>query len=514
MAAVPLLIVLCGYAGPSPDTIEREILPEGEEYWYHSNSPTKTPYLFRLLAENCHIPIPGAAPFGKSAALLVGTSTYQYLSPQLPSVTNDLALIRKLLLSKGGFDEVYVLADNVVTRERVEKYVKSILPASVGPDGRILFYYSGHGSDEHGKTGYMQFSQAKEGEFYGRYVLPMNEVRDWSKEVEVRHMLFVLDCCSAGMALFQKATLDDKEDVARTLSGNGSRTFLSAGTADEKTYALDARKSVGYGILTRAFADAFGPPGYHQPESGFVTIGEVFTTIEKQVARFNFEYRKSIHPNLDPVKDPAHNGTFVFVNPNALGARLSVEEASLLKVPLDAKGLEPTSLAEGLGTFQLTSYLDGDVFIDSEPNGVIRAGQMRTYFHMPAGQHRIEVRGTNSLVSTFQIASGELTLVSLSPGADQVVQSPRRPAPGEPSGSLRIKVDISGDLYVDTYKIGPYEAGKLFLVENLSPGIHAYTVRGTKEWVEDTATVEVDKTTVARPTPPSPPTNLRIISVQ
>ena len=58
-------------------------------------------------------------PFEKSVAFLAGVSEYEHISQQLEYVTTDLRELRNYLLSKGGFDTVYVADGGTASRREV-----------------------------------------------------------------------------------------------------------------------------------------------------------------------------------------------------------------------------------------------------------------------------------------------------------------------------------------------------------------------------------------------------------
>ncbi len=337
-----LALVLCPAAGLTADNPRLETLPGDVEHWYHPGTTGNSPYLFQLLSRVYSLSVGEdlTPPFGKSAALLVGVSEYQYLD-QLPSATNDLTIMRDLLLSKGRFDDVYIMKNEAVTRDRVELYVKRVLPNLVGFHGRILFYYSGHGGDENSKSGYMLFRNFKPGEFFGQSVLPLTLVEDWSTVSQVKHMLFLLDCCASGMLLMQKADSNEKAALLNTLSGHGSRTFITAGIDKRPAYATPDEVT-GNSAFTKAFVASFNRPQNIPLSSGFVTITEIFGTTQIILADLSLKYHRKLNPRIRPVTDEEHDGTFVFINPDATSATLTDQEAEYLRVRLKSKGSDST----------------------------------------------------------------------------------------------------------------------------------------------------------------------------
>ncbi|MFQ5632147.1 MAG: caspase family protein [bacterium] len=141
----------------------------------------------------------------------------------MPFVKNDLEDVRKFLLSSGGFDTVYVAREKIVNRDLIEDYVRNKFAKWLDRRDRFLFYYSGHGDDSSGKTGYMQF--ARPNNFAGPQVLAINDASDWSSEMPQNHQLFVFDCCASGLAFGNpKGDAGDAySQMIETLSRNGSR---------------------------------------------------------------------------------------------------------------------------------------------------------------------------------------------------------------------------------------------------------------------------------------------------
>ncbi|UCE07486.1 MAG: caspase family protein, partial [bacterium] len=149
--------------------IKYEKLTDGVEHWYRIKPTDEKPWFFQQLENLFDVVLSqrDKLPFGRSVAFLVGVSDYKYLSPDLPFVKNDLHDMRQFLLTKGGFDEVYVASENIVNRDLIEDYIRNKFPRWLKQEDRLLFYYSGHGDDAGGRTGYMQFSNARKNNFAG-----------------------------------------------------------------------------------------------------------------------------------------------------------------------------------------------------------------------------------------------------------------------------------------------------------------------------------------------------------
>src|SRR5690348_788613 len=165
----------------------KEKLPDGVEHYYFPATANGDSYLSKLFSQIYDVVFTpkSVRPFGRSVAFLAGVPQYHNVSPQLPSVHNDLAQMRDFLLNDAHFDEVYVAEGDVVSRDLIEGYMKGALPEKMQKNDRLLFYYSGHGGDNNGGTGYMLFSSAEKGKFWGKDVLAVDSLKDWSQELPV-----------------------------------------------------------------------------------------------------------------------------------------------------------------------------------------------------------------------------------------------------------------------------------------------------------------------------------------
>src|SRR5262245_37816954 len=127
------------------NTFKKAILGDGVEHWWNIDSSVQKPRFFRMFEQITQTSLPpySRLPFGRSVAFLVGVSDYENLVPDLPFVRNDIEAMRRYLLEEGGFDEVYVALDRIVTIELVESYMINKFPVELGESDRLLFYFAG-----------------------------------------------------------------------------------------------------------------------------------------------------------------------------------------------------------------------------------------------------------------------------------------------------------------------------------------------------------------------------------
>ncbi|MDZ7399434.1 MAG: caspase family protein, partial [candidate division KSB1 bacterium] len=399
----------------SQSDIQNERLSDGVERWYRTSSSADRPWFFQQLQNIFSVIQPSKElPFGRSVALLVGVSEYHYLTPSLPFVKNDIRDMREFLLTKGGFDEVYIATEKIVNRDLIEHYIVNVFFKKLSNRDRFLFYYAGHGDDAGGNTGYMQFYGARPKNFVGSQVLKIKDAETWCSETSIKHLLFIFDCCASGLAFTPRGGDDNVQQLLSTLSGNGSRAIITAGTADEQTFEVPRPGGKGNGVLTRALLDALERGLADKGKDGFITVDEIYAHVKDQVASFSARYQKRLTPRLWTLDPADYRGTFVFINPEAQkqGIMLAADYSSRL-------GAVPVPRGETIATYgiiQLTAYISGEVFIDGVFVEKIESGDSKQYRDIRTGTHKVEIRtGTQIYAQNVTVMKGQVNNVTIQP---------------------------------------------------------------------------------------------------
>lgn len=374
-------------------SIGKKRLDDGVEYYYRIGATETKPWFFQQVENLLEVIIPDKTklPFGKSVAFLVGVSKYKYLSPQLPFVKNDIEDMRYFLLTKGGFDEVYVAQEGIVDRDLIGKYMSQVFRTGLKPADRLLFYYSGHGADAGGETGYMQFANARSNEFYGTPVMKIKEADDWCSEIKISHLLVIFDCCASGLPFTPRigGEQDYYTQMIATLSKKGSRAIITAGTAREKTFEVKGVNQKGNGVFTRAFLNAIATGNADRGRDGFITIDEIIAQLKTEVAVFAQKYKQSVTPRIWPLHVADYDGTFIFMNPEATNQNCTLPPDYYR--PIAAMPVPRGELVAAKGILQLTAFVTGKVWIDNREVGDIESGDVKDY-DLLVGKHLIEIR--------------------------------------------------------------------------------------------------------------------------
>lgn len=138
------------------------------------------------------------------AAFLIGIDAYKEGLPSLTNAVRDVDAVADALKRQHGFQIVCKLTNEQATLARIREALAELrrLPLS---EGRLVFYFAGHGISEPTGTG-----SAPEGYFIPQDAearspqtfLPMREVYTALRELGCHQMLIVLDCCFSGAFRF------------------------------------------------------------------------------------------------------------------------------------------------------------------------------------------------------------------------------------------------------------------------------------------------------------------------
>jgi caspase domain-containing protein len=343
---------------------------------------------------------------------------------------------------------------------------------------RLVFYYSGYGGDHQGDTGYMLFGKARKGEFWGPQVLEVNALSIWSSELKIQHVLFIVDSCSSGLAFTAKAQPDNGEKLLlQTLGGNGSRTVLTAGTADEATYAMEDRNQLGNGVFTGALLGAF--KSRRLSGDPLITVSDLFSDIEKRMAEFRVSQGKATTPRMWRLRESDFRGTFVFLNQRAGGASLTGEQAKALGITPVPK----TAAEVPTGIIEVFSNDTGALSLDGQDVGQVTDGEVRQFFQQLTGKHQLEFRrreglelATDGEAKDVNVESGRIAFATFG------LKSPIDVSGKTPVGTFVLQSihDLSGEVSIDGFPVGELKTNDKLVVANVTAGPHRWRLGNIK----------------------------------
>jgi len=248
-------------------------------------------------------------PYDHSFAVVVAASGKW--APNLDNLTEAVPQAKKVaeFLHSIGFEDVKEFYEENATAANVDEYINE-LAAKVGKNDRVIFYFAGHGitrtNAENEKDGYLLTYPATVANVQSK-ALPMFRLQgDFSKRLDAKHVLYVLDACFSGLAIKegvepQRVTKFLRYEELSKYTNAYTRAILAAGQAGEP--ALDKNG----GIFTKAFMEAL--QGKAADEFGILTVQDVYYYVKKRVG----EQADLLLYHQTPRLQERGDGEFVFL---------------------------------------------------------------------------------------------------------------------------------------------------------------------------------------------------------
>ncbi len=260
------------------------------------------------------IGIPG---FGRSIAVIVAIGDYRNGWAPLTAPAHDAERMATFLQDEAGFDIIYTLLDEEVTYPALRTLMLQDLHEEVGEQDRVLFYFSGHGTQQtlYGgrMAGYLPLQDSTL-EGWGSMIAMDDLKRWWDALSQARQSLFVIDACFSGLGIETKSDRLRRRTIEE-LDQRGHHIF-TAGTANQESYA--SLSLWGGSLFTTALIDGMrgqadsASPGY--PRDGIVTLGELKEYVRKRIRSENLP--GPMTPQIVPFAFDAE-GEFFFISTDA-----------------------------------------------------------------------------------------------------------------------------------------------------------------------------------------------------
>jgi tetratricopeptide (TPR) repeat protein len=193
------------------------------------------------------------ALYSKSLAVVIGINQYEKW-PALEFAASDAKAVKEAL-EVSGFDEIVMIMDQEASQRRILTELFHNLPAKVGRNDRVLFYFAGHGQTEDlpggGKKGYIIPADA-ETDAFASTAVSMEQIRSLSSRIAAKHILYVMDCCYSGLGLNRSAGVwPGISDFLRKVSAMRVVQIITAGGQGEQV-----QERGGHGLFTAFFLKA------------------------------------------------------------------------------------------------------------------------------------------------------------------------------------------------------------------------------------------------------------------
>ncbi|MBE9067151.1 GUN4 domain-containing protein [Leptolyngbya cf. ectocarpi LEGE 11479] len=231
-------------------------------------------------------------------ALLIGVSDYSENLPTLPSATQDVAAMKRMLGNPdlGGF-QVQTLLNPM--REALAQNIERWLNSKQADD-TVLLYFSGHGLKDEQRNLYIGATNTEK--VRGRLVLSTafsaNVLHDYLRFSRIKTQIVILDCCFSGA--FGDVLVKDDGEVALTeqLSAEGRVVLTSTSSVD---YSFEEKES-GLSIYTRYLVEGVEKGTADANGDGVITIDELHQFARRKVC----EASPAMSPKLIALKDEGY----------------------------------------------------------------------------------------------------------------------------------------------------------------------------------------------------------------
>ena len=209
-------------------------------------------------------------------ALVIGINAYPTM-PIEAAVADAKAVSKRL--EELNF-EVTTLIDDEADLKKIKSELDKL--ARTTKDAQVLIYFAGHGVNERlhdGKLeGYILPIDANLKELYAT-AISMEELRDLTRLIPAKHVLYAFDSCYSGLGLTRAATAHSPEYLT-TLAGKRAVYMITAGKKDETV-----REVGGHGIFTLHFLDGIAGAADTNPKDNVVQASELGVYLANAVSK-------------------------------------------------------------------------------------------------------------------------------------------------------------------------------------------------------------------------------------
>ena len=309
-------------------------------------------------------------------AVIIGVGDYK--SPKMedvPGCAENAEELFQLLCPIWGEEHIELLLDSEAAKSEIRAAV-DWLASNVDTNDTVLFYFSGHGSEE----GYLAPYNA----YYKKTWITSRELSNWLRPLESEGVVVILDTCHAGQ---YETNLSD-----------GGRVVLMSSRADELSWNTSFDDAGDYGVFSYYLLEAFSEFSIADANRDYeLSAEELFQYAEPKTVSETSEFESIQHPVLSDQYpgDLSILMKFIFNTEPSLpsGSEILVLDnktyssapPELTWAPGSVHDLRiPSSLDTGSGTRNVfTSWNDGDTSVSRTiSHGGVYTANYRTQYEL------------------------------------------------------------------------------------------------------------------------------------
>ena len=184
---------------------------------------------------------------GVSWAVIIGINAYRH--PRIPPLryaVNDAKSVERILRAQGfAADRIVMLTEGDATKARIETVLGDELRQRVGPEDRVLVFFAGHGMTDRLRSGeeegYLLPVDGNPERLFGT-AISMTALRQISDRLPAKHILYIVDACYSGYALYNRSVGSHLVDE---MLKRPAIQILTAGRQGDQ-----AQEKGGHGVFT------------------------------------------------------------------------------------------------------------------------------------------------------------------------------------------------------------------------------------------------------------------------
>ncbi|MCX5789634.1 MAG: caspase family protein [Elusimicrobia bacterium] len=214
--------------------------------------------------------------------VIVGVEKYSNGLPEAQFAERDAKAVRAHLVAMGVPERnIKLLTGERATKGQLEAYLKDWLPRLARTDGRVFFYFSGHGAPDPstGEAYLVPFDG--DPSYLARTALPVKELYASLNALKARRVIVALDSCfsgAGGRSVLPQGARPLVTHVDRGVPENGNIVLFAAASGSEITSTLQEQS---HGAFTYYFLKGLG--GDAKDASGAVTGQALYRFLKPKV---------------------------------------------------------------------------------------------------------------------------------------------------------------------------------------------------------------------------------------
>ena len=250
-------------------------------------------------------PAPGAgaqAGSGEAWAVLIGINRYQHPRiPKLRYAVNDAQSVERALRAQGYHkDRIFTLTDDKATKAGIEQLLGDELRQQVGANDRVLVFFAGHGKTDRLRSGEEEgYLIPVDGDPSRHFstAISMTALRQISDRLTAKHILYIVDACYSGYAIFNRSIADD---LLEEMVKKPAIQILTAGRQQD-----EAQERAGHGVFTEVLVRGLSGEAF-TPEKSWLALEELGLWVKQRV------FAESNKKQLPQYGNLSGEGQFVF----------------------------------------------------------------------------------------------------------------------------------------------------------------------------------------------------------